>query len=141
MPSEYVPVALKQLVFDHARGLCEYCRSQAKFAIDPLVIEHIQPVSRGGKTVSENLALACQTCNNHKYTKTEAPDPVSGQVVPLFHPRQMTWQDHFAWDEDVTQMIGITPTGRATVVLLQANRDGVINMRRVLAMMGYHPPE
>ena len=98
-------------------------------------------MSRGGKTVSENLALACQTCNNHKYTKTEAPDPVSGQVVSLFHPRQMTWQDHFAWDEDVTQMIGITPTGRATVVLLQTNRDGVINMRRVLAMMGYHPPE
>jgi 5-methylcytosine-specific restriction endonuclease McrA len=95
MSSEYIPVSLKQLVFDRARGMCEYCRSQAKFAIDPLVIDHIQPVSRGGKTISENLALACQTCNNYKYTKTEAPDPVTNQAVSLFHPRQMIWQDHF----------------------------------------------
>ncbi|MBW4586660.1 hypothetical protein G7B40_005430 [Aetokthonos hydrillicola Thurmond2011] len=26
-------MALKQLVFERARGLCEYCRSQAKYAI------------------------------------------------------------------------------------------------------------
>jgi 5-methylcytosine-specific restriction endonuclease McrA len=58
MSSEYIPVLLKQVVFDRARGMCEYCRSQARFAIDPLVIDHIQPVSRDGKTISENLALS-----------------------------------------------------------------------------------
>ncbi len=141
MPSEYVPVALKQLVFDRAKGMCEYCRSQAKFAIDPLVIDHIQPVSKGGATRSENLALACQTCNNYKYTKTEAPDPITDQVVPLFHPRQMVWQEHFSWNEDATKMIGITPTGRATIALLQTNRPGVCNMRQILVVMGYHPPD
>jgi HNH endonuclease len=141
MSSEYIPVALKQLVFDRATGLCEYCRSQARFAIDPLVIDHIQPVSRGGKTVAENLALSCQTCNNYKYTKTEAPDPVTNQVVALFHPREMQSQDHFTWNEDVTQAIGITPIGRATISLLKTNRDSVVNMRRVLAIMGYHPPD
>jgi HNH endonuclease len=104
-----------------------------------LVIEHIQPVSRGGKTISENLALSCQTCNNYK-TKTEAPDPITDQIVSLFHPRQMIWQQHFTWSEDLIQMIGITPVGRATIALLQTNRDGVVNMRRVLIMMGYHPP-
>jgi hypothetical protein len=138
--SEYVPTALKQLVFERANGLCEYCQSQAKFAIDPLVIEHIQPISRGGKTIAENLALACQTCNNYKYTKIEAPDPITEIVVPLFHPRQMTWLEHFTWNEDLILMIGITSIGRATVALLQTNRSGVINMRRVLAIMGYHPP-
>jgi hypothetical protein len=141
MPRQYVSAVLKQLVFDRASGLCEYCRSQAKFAIDPLVIEHIQPVSRGGETTIENLALACQTCNSYKYTKTEAPDPISDQVVSLFHPRLMNWQNHFVWDEDATRMLGITPTGRATIALLQTNRDGVINIRRVLAIMGYHPPD
>jgi hypothetical protein len=141
MSSEYIPVSLKQLVFDRARGMCEYCRSQAKFAIDPLVIDHIQPVSRDGKTIAENLALACQTCNNYKYTKTEALDPVTNQTVSLFHPRQMVWQDHFTWNEDVAQMIGITPIGRATIALFQTNRVGVVNMRRVLAIMGYHPPD
>jgi 5-methylcytosine-specific restriction endonuclease McrA len=141
MSSEYIPVALKQLVFERAAGMCEYCRSQAKFAIDPLVIDHIQPVSRFGKTVADNLALACQTCNNYKYTKTEAPDPVTNQMVPLFHPRQMNWEEHFNWNEDVTQMIGTTPIGRATITLFQTNRDGVVNIRRVLAIMGYHPPD
>ena len=141
MSSEYVPVAIKQLVFDRAKGLCEYCRSQARFAIDPLVIDHIQPVSRGGKTIAENLALSCQTCNNYKYTKTEALDPVTNQSVSLFHPRKMVWEDHFTWNEDVTQAIGITLVGRATIALLQINREGVVNMRRVLAIMGYHPPD
>lgn len=141
MSSEYIPVALKQLVFNRASGLCEYCRSQARFAIDPLVIDHIQPVSRGGKTIAENLALSCQTCNNYKYTKTEVLDPVTNQSVPLFHPREMVWEKHFTWNEDVTQAIGITPVGRATIALLQINREGVVNMRRVLAIMGYHPPD
>jgi hypothetical protein len=141
MSSEYIPVALKQLVFDRAKGLCEYCRSQARFAIDPLVIDHIHPVSRGGNTIAENLALSCQTCNNYKYTKTEALDPVTNQSVSLFHPRKMLWEEHFTWNEDVTQSIGITPVGRATISLLQINREGVVNMRRVLAIMGYHPPD
>jgi 5-methylcytosine-specific restriction endonuclease McrA len=109
MSSEYIPVALKQHVFERAKGMCEYCRSQARFAINPLVIDHIQPVSRGGQTNSENLALSCQTCNNYKYTKTEASDPITTQAVSLFHPRKMMWQEHFTWNEDVTQMIGITP--------------------------------
>jgi hypothetical protein len=141
MSSEYIPIALKQLVFDRASGICEYCWSQARFAIDPLVIDHIQPVSRGGKTIAENLALTCQTCNNYKFTKTQATDPATDQVVSLFHPRQMIWQDHFAWNEDATLMIGLTPIGRATVALLKTNRDGVVNIRRVLVLMGYHPPE
>jgi hypothetical protein len=141
MSSGYVPVALKQLVFDRAGGLCEYCRSQARYAVDPFVMDHIQPVSRGGETIAENLALSCQTCNNYKYTKTEAVDPVTLKVVSLFNPRQMTWSEHFIWNENAEKMLGITPTGRATVALLQTNRDGVVNMRRVLTLMNEHPPE
>jgi hypothetical protein len=141
MSSEYVPVALRKLVFDRAKGMCEYCRSQAKFAIDPLVMDHLNPVSKGGKTAAENLALACQTCNNCKYTKTAAIDPATNQIVPLFNPRHMDWNEHFTWNEDATEMLGITPTGRATITLLQTNRNGVMNIRRVLAIMGDHPPD
>jgi hypothetical protein len=53
----------------------------------------------------------------------------------------MLWEEHFTWNEDVTQAIGITPVGRATIALLKINRDGVVNMRRVSAIMGYHPPD
>lgn len=38
-------------------------------------------------------------------------------------------------------MLGLTPTGRATVELLETNRESVMNMRNVLAMMGFHPPD
>jgi hypothetical protein len=86
------------------------------------------------------VALSCQGCNNHKYTKTEARDPASKQIVPLYHPRQQVWQDHFVWNTDYTLVIGLTPTGRATVEALQLNRVGLMNLRRVLYAMGEHPP-
>lgn len=140
MSSQYVSTALKRLVHKRANGICEYCRSQAKYAIDSLVMEHIQPISQGGQTVAENLALSCQTCNNCKYTKTEAVDPTTNLSVPLFHPREMSWTEHFAWSSDATRMIGLTPTGRATIAQLQTNRDSVVNIRRVLTMMNEHPP-
>lgn len=87
----------------------------------------------------ENLALACQGCNSRKYTDTEATDPITGEPAPLFHPRRQIWSDHFAWSEDFTLMIGLTPAGRATVERLQLNRDGVVNLRRALHSIGEHP--
>jgi hypothetical protein len=98
------------------------------------------PLDRGGTIALDNLALACQGCNNYKYTKTEGRDPVSGDSVSLYHPRQQRWRDHFAWNDDFTLVIGLTPTGRATVKALQLNREGLVNLRRVLYSMGEHPP-
>jgi hypothetical protein len=56
------------------------------------------------------------------------------------HPRQQRWSEHFAWNDDFTIVIGLTPTGRATVETLQLNRDGVVNLRQILYLMGEHPP-
>jgi 5-methylcytosine-specific restriction endonuclease McrA len=98
------------------------------------------PVTLGGETTLDNLALACPGCNAHKYTRTEAPDPVDGAVVPLYNPRKQRWRDHFRWNEDFTRIVGLTPTGRATVSALQMNRPGVVNMRRALFAIGWHPP-
>ncbi len=88
----------------------------------------------------ENLALACQGCNNHKYNRTEGVDPVSRKNVPLYHPRKQRWSEHFVWNRDFTQILGITPTGRATVILLNLNRDGLVNLRGILHKAGKHPP-
>jgi hypothetical protein len=65
---------------------------------------------------------------------------VSGQRVPLYHPRRDRWDAHFAWSDDFTLMIGLTPIGRATVETLQLNRDGVVNLRHLLYTIGQHPP-
>ena len=87
-----------------------------------------------------NLAFACQGCNGHKYTSMQAPDPLDGKVVSLFHPRQDDWADHFTWSVDYTRVVGVTPAGRATVEKLRLNRVELVNLRRVLRAQGEHPP-
>ena len=129
------------MVIDLARGQCEYCRTQMRYAPDPFSVEHIQPRSLGGKSDPSNLALSCQGCNNLKFTSTESTDPITGLPARLFHPRQNRWNSHFAWSEDLTQIVGRTPTGRATIDRLQLNRAGVVNLREVLASIGKHPDD
>lgn len=141
MPDSHVTPQLKELVKTRAAGCCEYCRSQERFAPDSFSVEHIIPRVSGGKTSLSNLALACQGCNNHKYTKTEAFDGVSGEMVSLFNPRQHSWAEHFAWTEDFSLMVGLTPTGRATIEALKLNRGGVVNLRNALRFSGKHPPK
>jgi len=130
----------KKRIADRAEGCCEYCAAQSEFSQDSFSVEHIQPSSRGGSNDSENLPLSCQGCNNFKFTATTGVDPVTGKRVPLFHPRRGRWLEHFGWSEDFTEMVGVTPVGRATIVRLQLNRRGLVNQRRVLHAMGEHPP-
>lgn len=140
MPKQRVTPSQRRKVMEQAKGCCEYCHSQARFATQAFNVEHIIPRYAGGETVLDNLALACFGCNGHKHTKTTALDPESGIIVPLFHPRQQIWADCFKWTENFTVIVGITPHGRATVEALQLNRPELINLRRVLHMAGEHPP-
>ncbi len=132
---------VRNFVANRAGHCCEYCRSQEKFAVQSFSMEHIIPLSKGGKTKPENLAFACQGCNAHKYNKVEGIDPVTENSVALFHPRRQKWKDHFKWSADFASIIGITPSGRATVEALKLNRKGLVNLRKVLLAMGEHPPE
>ena len=141
MSEKYIPAELRRLVADRARQCCEYCRTQAQYSADSFTVDHITPRSLGGPTTAENLALCCQGCNQHKSTRTSVPDPVTGSPVPVFHPRAQRWDEHFAWNENFTLMLGLTPTGRATIEVLQLNRPGLINLRRVLYTIGEHPPK
>ena len=131
----------REAVTQRAHRCCEYCLSQELYSPDPFSVEHIIPLARGGTHDLENLAWSCQGCNSRKYVTVEALDPVTGQTVPLYHPRRDRWLEHFVWNEDDTLIIGLTLTGRATVEKLHLNRLGVVNLRRVLSLMGLHPPE
>ncbi len=140
MPSEYIPAVMRRQVRTRTRGLCEYCRCSALFTTAAFHCEHIRPREASGEATSDNLAWACPWCNACKYTKTHAPDPQTGRLVPLFHPRRQHWSRHFAWSEDFIVIIGCTATGRATVVALHLNRPELLNLRRVLHVVGEHPP-
>jgi len=100
---------LKQAVSKNVGGICEYYRSRRDYSPDPFSVEHIHPRARGGVDTPENLALSCHGCNGHKHAKTEALDPVIREHVPLFHPRQQQWREHFESGDDFTLIIGLTP--------------------------------
>src|SRR5262249_45728909 len=51
-----------------------------------------------------------------------AVDPETRTSVPPFHARRQQWHEHFAWSEDQLRVVGLTPTGRATVMFLHLNR-------------------
>jgi hypothetical protein len=48
-------------------------------------------------------------------------DPHTAQITPLFNPRTQLWPEHFALQG--TAIMGLTPTGRATVRVLAMNAD------------------
>ena len=135
-----ISASKRQEVALRARFCCEYCQSQLKYSADSFSVEHIIPLSRGGHSELSNLALSCQRCNNAKFVALESIDPLTGRAAQLYHPREQTWADHFAWSHDFLLIHGLTPTGRATVERLQLNRVGIVNLRRILHSVGEHPP-
>lgn len=139
--SRYIPAKLRDFVAKRADFICEYCLSQESFSAESFAVEHIYPRKSGGKTVKANLAYSCLGCNSHKAAKTEAIDPVSETLVRLFNPRLQSWNEHFVWNEDFTEIIGLTPVGRATIAALKLNRKGVKNLRWALFSVGKHPPK
>lgn len=54
---------------------------------------------------------------------TTGVDPETTTEVALFNPRQQQWSDHFIWSTDALQIIGKTPTGRATCNRLDLNDE------------------
>lgn len=132
--------ATRKTVEDRAGGLCEYCQLPHELSAQPFSIEHIIPKSKEGTNELDNLALACQACNNAKYNKTGAVDPISQQTVPLYNPRLDDWNEHFAWSEDFSEIVGLTAKGRATVKTLKMNRERTVKLRNFLIQFGEHPP-
>ena len=141
MPEARVTLQQRATVAERARNCCEYCRSQERYSPDSFSVEHIIPLAKEGISNLDNLAFSCQGCNNRKYISVEAVDPVTQANVSLYHPRQELWIAHFAWNKDCSLVIGLTPTGRATIQKLQLNRTGLVNLRRILFELREHPPD
>jgi hypothetical protein len=130
----------RQWVFTAANHRCEYCRTSRRVMGMPLVIDHILPRSLGGGDEPDNLAAACYRCNEFKRAKTHGLDPATGELAPLFHPRQQMWSEHFQWVNGGTHIAGFTPTGRATAVALHLNNEYVVEARALWIAREWHPP-
>lgn len=107
-----------------------------------LEIEHILPLAKGGDSDEDNLWLACPICNKYKGSQTEAIDPQTGTLFPLFNPRQQIWHEHFAWSVDGLTVLGKTAVGRATVSALHLSNDlNALLVRSYWVQAGWHPPQ
>jgi hypothetical protein len=128
---------MRQKVIVRAAGRCEYCLIQQNCSPYSHEVDHLIARKHGGKTMLENLALACLPCNRRKGSDLTAIDPVSGEIVSLFNPRVQKWSEHLALNG--AYIIGMTPTGRATVFLLALNAPERIVKRQALMAEGLYP--
>jgi len=93
---------------------CQYCAK--KFPASDLTYEHVFPKSRGGKAVWDNIAAACQPCNEKKDNRTpeEAKmrllrtpyEPTVWEIQKKgrkYPPRYLhaTWADYLYWDTEL----------------------------------------
>lgn len=140
-PRRNLPDAIQHQVRQRAAELCEYCHTAEQWQYILFTIDHIVPISHGGTDDPENLALACFHCNRRKSNQLTANDPQTNETVPLFNPRLQPWSEHFIWSSNGLQIVGLTPTGRATIACLDLNRDRVILLRAADTLVNRHPPE
>lgn len=138
--STYIPETLKNKILDSDQRRCCYCLTTEANSGIPMTYDHIQPLSKGGKTNFENLCLACRSCNEFKSDSTEAIDPLTEETVQIFNPRIQTWSNHFTWSPDSTKVEGLTAIGRATIVSLKINNPVITFARRRWMVSGWHPP-
>ncbi len=131
--------ALRRLVRRCAGERCEYCRlHQSDEPFLRFHIEHVIARQHGGRDEPANLALACHHCNFHKGPNLSGIDPLTGEIVPLFHPRRQKWKRHFRWEG--ARVVGRTRSGRATVAVLNMNSPERTAPREALTVLGLHPP-
>ena len=128
---------LRARVRELDQGACAYCRSPEELSVTAFEIDHIVPLSAGGANELDNLCLACTACNRLKGSRQEFIDSTTGAIAPLFHSRRQNWSDHFSWNQDRTEIVGLTPIGRVTIHALQMNRPPLVRLRRLWRRLGY----
>lgn len=134
----YIPEALRQQVIERARQYCEYCYIHQQDSLYAHEVDHIIPVKHRGTTTEDNLCLACLECNRHKGSDFSSFDPETGQIIPLFNPREQEWQDHFRLDG--IHIVPLSAEGRVTVFVLKLNDEIRLRARYALSVAGRYPP-
>lgn len=137
MTSSSVSTELRKLVVSRASGRCEYCLIHQDFSIYTHEVDHIIALKHGGKTVAENLALSCLSCNRHKGSDFATIDSTTGEIVPLYNPRCQIWDEHFYFGS--VRIEGKTQVGQATAKLLQFNLPNRLLQRQVLMSQQKYP--
>jgi hypothetical protein len=133
----YIPLETRRLVRERAGDRCEYCHVPEADTFMPHEIDHIYAEKHGGRSTIDNLCLSCWICNRHKGTDLASLDPLTGEITPLFHPRNDAWPENFSLDGPYIRPL--TAHARVTVQLLQLNKRERVEERRLLIQLGRYP--
>jgi hypothetical protein len=133
----YIPESLRREVIERAEGCYEYCLIHQQDSLYAHEVDHIIPEKHRGETSAANLCLACLDCNRYKGSDFASFDPETGQITPLFNPRQQVWNDHFRLES--ARIIPLSPEGRVTVFVLRLNHEIRVRARRALIEAGRYP--
>ena len=136
--STYLSAALRRQLVEADDHRCAYCQTTEAKTGQPMVVDHILPAGQGGQTTFHHRCFACRRCNEYTGPTTGIPDPLPGESVPIFHPRQHAWTDHCAWDAAGIRLLGPTVIGRATIIALNMHNEVSIDARR--RWVGVHTP-
>ena len=132
MSRTYIPKLLRRLVKERAGGRCEYYLIPVEFSFMVYYhIDHVIAEQHDGPTSENNLAYACPKCNQFKGSNLGTLLPGSTDIVPLYHPREDNWSDHFQLGESGV-LHPLTDAGRATIRLLDLNATDSVIMRKDL---------
>ena len=125
-------------VYERAGACCEYCRRSVDVRLAKFEIDHIVSLKYGGEDSIDNLCLTCAPCNRHKGAEIAGIDPLTDEATRLFNPRQQIWREHFQINSDAS-LSGLTPEGRATVVVLRMNEAPRVEQRYGERLLGNYP--
>lgn len=67
-------------VYLRDEGICQYCATEVDKK--EATLDHVHPVSKGGKTTWENTVTACGPCNSHKSDKVGQHKPIKKPYKP-----------------------------------------------------------
>lgn len=133
----YIPEALRRQVTERAGECCEYCLLPQEFSLYSHEVDHIIAEKHRGRTVVENLCLACLECNRAKGSDFGSFDPETGEIILLYNPRQQIWSEHFLLEG--ARIVPLSPEGRVTAFVLKLNDEIRVRARQVLLEAGQYP--
>ena len=132
-----VPEALRRAVWARAQVAANTVSFTKQISISPTSPTMWSQCSMEARPCWKVSRSPAFPCNRRKGTNLASVDPVSGERAWLFHPRRDRWSDHFQIEG--ARIVGVTPTGRATVFLFQLNSDERLRVRRHLQRAGRFP--
>lgn len=113
-------VVTKGNIYNRDNFTCQYCGE--KLTYRQLTVDHVIPVSRGGKNTWENLVACCQPCNRYKDDRLlseipnmklkKIPRPVTvhtaRQVLRNQGVNDPIWQKYLFYDNSVEESLQFT---------------------------------